>query len=124
MKGLSYLLVGLLGFCLGIIFTYWIQGQIYYENIQSFIVTGATFAVILNLGHKGLDMVTAWHNEQKKERKEAIINLIKHTTDLLPTLQKIADNPSASSDEYPYPLVQQHIASNKLLDDFLNGERD
>lgn len=122
MKWLSYLLVGLLGFCLGIIFTYWIQGQIVYENIQSFIVTGATLGLILSLAYKGLDMVTSWHNEQKKEKNEAKANLRKHTNDLLPVIQKIAENPSTSSTEYLFSLAQQHIDSNEQLKNILNGK--
>jgi hypothetical protein len=107
---------------MGIIFTYWIQGQIIYENIRSYVVTGATFGVILSLAYKGLDMVTSWHNEQKKEKKEDIDNLGKHTNDLLPVLQKIAENPSTSSTEYLFSLAQQHITSDEQLNNILNGE--
>lgn len=122
MKWLCYISFGLICFGLGIVFTYWIQGQFVYENIKSFFITGISFAVIVALIYEGLNLFVTLYKERKEEKKSVIINLRKHTDDLLPVLRKWIEEPLTPPTEYLFSLVQQHIVSiDQSLHDMLKG---
>lgn len=106
-----YLVVGLICFGLGIIFTYWIQGQFVYENIKNFVITGVSFGLIATLMTKGVGMVQARRSERRKEKKKVITDLINHTKILIPELKKWAERPLTTSNELPFLLAQQHIVT-------------
>lgn len=109
MKWLSYVAFGLISFGLGIVFTYWMQGQLLYESIQSFIITGASFGVIVGLLTEGAEMLKAWRSEKKDKKEKAMVDLGKHTEALIPVLKEWAETPLNSSKEYLFSLGQQHI---------------
>jgi len=114
MKWLSYLGFGLICFGLGIIFTYWIQGQFVYESIQNFIITGVSFGLIATLTTKGVEMIQERSSARKKEKKKVMADLIKHTVVLIPELKKWAEQPLTTSNELPFLLAQQHIMSGYM----------
>jgi hypothetical protein len=114
MKWLSWFVFGLICFGFGIIFIYWIQGQLVYESIQNFILTGVSFGLFVTLAIKGVGMIQAWSSERKKEKKKAIADLIKHTEVLIPELRKWAEQPLTTSNELPFLLAQQHIISGYI----------
>jgi len=111
MKWLCYFGFGLICFGLGIVFTYWIQGQFVYENIRSFLITGTSFGVVGGLAFGGLDLFVTLRKEKKDEEKDAMTDLRKHTNDLVPILKKWAEEPLSFSGEYLFSLGQQHIMS-------------
>jgi len=111
MKWLCYVGFGLICFGLGIVFTYLIQGQIVYENIQSFFITGATFGVSGGLALGVVNLFVTLYNKRKEEKEKAIVNLRKHTEALIPILKEWAEKPLTSSEEYLFSLGQQHIMS-------------
>jgi hypothetical protein len=109
MKWLSYVACGLISFAFGIVFTYWIQGQLVYESIRNFIITGASLGVIFGLLTKGVDMFNMRRSEKKDEKEKAMVDLGKHTEAIIPILKEWAETPLDSSKEYLLSLAQQHI---------------
>lgn len=109
MKWLPSLVLGLLCFLLGISFTYWIQGQLVYENVKGFFVTGISFGLIIGLAIEGVEMLKSWRNEKRDEKEKTMVNLGKHTEALIPILKEWAEKPLDFSKEYLFSLAQQHI---------------
>jgi hypothetical protein len=121
MKWLSYVAFGLIFFSLGIVFTYWMQGQLMYESIRSFIITGASFGVIASLVTEGVEMLRVWRKDKKDEKGKAMADLRKHTEDLVPILKKWAEQPQEPPSEYLFPFVQQHVSGDEQVRNILGG---
>jgi hypothetical protein len=119
----SYCCIGFgLCFGLGIVFTYWIQGQLFYEDVRNFLLTGTSFAVIIGLIYGGSNLFVTLYKERKEEKKNAIINLEEHTEQLLPILKKWAEQPLTPPTEYLFSFAQQHIvSSDKSLHNMIQG---
>lgn len=101
MKWLRYLTIFLIGFGLGIILTYLIQGHPTFETVLNFILGGSSLGLIVEVG----EVFRQWLKDNKEERKEMIKKLIEHAHDLLPDLEKWASQPLMSFSLY----AKQHI---------------
>jgi ElaB/YqjD/DUF883 family membrane-anchored ribosome-binding protein len=123
MKWLPSLLLGLTCFAFGVVFAYWIQGQLLYESIKNFVITGTSFALVVGLTVEGGQMFREWHKGKKDEKEKAMADLRKHTDDLVPILKKWAEQPQEPPNEYLLPFVQQHMSGDEQVRNIL-GETD
>jgi len=117
------LLRGLTWFAFGIVFTYWIQGQLLYESIENFFVTGTSFAFFVGLTVEVAQILRGWRKDKKDEKEKDMANLRKHTDDLLPILKKWAEQPQDPPSEYLFSFVQQHVSSDEQVQNIL-GKTD
>lgn len=120
MKWFHYFSLILVSFGIGIVFTYWIQGQVFYNDVKNWIVGGSSFAVIIGLIYGGSNLFVTVYKERKEEKGKAMVNLKEHTHQLLPVLSKWAEEPLSPPTDYEFSFTRQHIATfNEALKDML-----